>query len=80
MLLGLNMQNSWDKIGVLSPNEYEQYSKVVPEAFKDPSIICYLSSENAYQAAIFKDNPVISCVNNSETAVTYSPASRPGLL
>ena len=69
MLLGLKMQNSWDKIGVLSPDEYKQYSKVVPEAFKDPSIICDLSAEEAYHATIFEGHPVISCVNNSETAV-----------
>lgn len=53
MLLGLKLQGVWDKVSILSPDEYKTYFNRVPDAFKEGFyMLAEVVSDETYIAEI----------------------------
>lgn len=56
MLLGLNLHGVWDKVSILTPDEYKTYFERVPDAFNQGVyMLADIFSEETYIADVFDD-------------------------
>ena len=57
MLLGLNLQGVWDKVSILTLDEYKTYFERVPDAFtQGVNMLADIVSDETYIADVFDDD------------------------